>query len=199
MSASTLQMPQSLINQCRSLICLPETRNSKVLARSSIAPASLGPSSNYQYSINTNVSHGIFVATILTTSFPIANNVFVACFCWKYERRHISPPPEHKTWHVSHQWAFDKLACLLTTFIMAWVTDGKSCIDPSMKTGIIVAWKSSLQSTFGQTEYYMRRVKAKLAKAAVNTSQLILMKIKHCEHCEQCFTFIFYFWSDIKL
>ena len=60
-----------------------------------------------------------------------------------------------------------------------------------MKTGIIVAWKSSLQSTFGQTEYYMRRVKAKLAKAAVNTSQLILMKIKHCELCEQCFTFIF--------
>ena len=52
-----------------------------------------------------------------------------------------------------------------------------------MKTGIIVAWKSSLQSTFGQTEYYMRRVKAKLAKAVVNTSQLILMKIKHCEHC----------------
>ena len=137
----------------------------------------MDPSSNYQYSINTNVSHGIFVATILTTSFPIANNVFVACFCWKYERRHISPPPEHKTWHVSHQWAFDKLACLLTIFIMAWVTDGKSCIDPSMKTGIIVAWKSSLQSTFGQTEYYMRRVKAKLAKAAVNTSQLILMKI----------------------
>ena len=41
MSASTLEMPQSLINQCRSLICLPETLNSKVLARSSIAPASL--------------------------------------------------------------------------------------------------------------------------------------------------------------
>ena len=41
-----------------------------------------------------------------------------------------------------------------------------------MKIGIIVAWKSSLlQSTCGQAEYNMRHVKAKLAKAAVNTSQ----------------------------